>query len=158
MNIDLHIMYTAIVAFEAEKVLMEAQEELKTKIQRRVELDREIWALRRIISGLIQVTEKGANRPHYFGPGGIHQGGLTSACKTIVRMAERALSPMDIREQLELSGYDFVKLSNPLSAIHTVLKRLVLKGELRYSPNQVATLYEWVDEQFPRNDIQDTGE
>lgn len=148
-------MYTSSMAFEAGKVLVDAQQELEEKIQRRAELDREIWALRQVISGLVQVTEKRADRRPYYWPWDIHQGGLTSACKTVVRTAERALSPMEIRQQLELSGYDFAKLSNPLSAIHTVLKRLVQKGELRYSPDPEATLYEWDDERFPRYNMQD---
>ena len=149
-------MYTAFVAFDAGKMLVDAQEELERKVQSRAQLDREIWALRQVISGLIQVTEKRDNRCPYYWPFSIDQGGLTSACKTIVRTAEGAVSPMEVRQQLEQAGYNFSTLSNPLSAIHTVLKRLVHKGELRLSPNQEATLYEWDDERFPRYNIHDT--
>ena len=54
--------------------------------------------------------------------------GLTDACRTLLRNAGRPLSAVEIRARLTSIGFDLNRYSNPLAAIHTVLKRLDESG------------------------------
>ncbi|MBX5482667.1 MAG: hypothetical protein IRZ16_12635 [Myxococcaceae bacterium] len=55
--------------------------------------------------------------------------GITDACRAILRSSKRALTPTEIRDQLQAMGFDLSKYANGLAAIHTVLKRLHGAGE-----------------------------
>jgi hypothetical protein len=56
--------------------------------------------------------------------------GLTDACRMVLANAATPLTPTAIRDRLDAVGVDLSRYSNPLAAIHTVLKRLVEAGEL----------------------------
>jgi hypothetical protein len=56
--------------------------------------------------------------------------GLTDACRMVLGNAATPLTPTAIRDRLDAVGVDLSRYSNPLAAIHTVLKRLVEAGEL----------------------------
>ena len=59
--------------------------------------------------------------------------GLTDACR-LALMNGHPMTPLDVRERLLSIGVDLSVYTNPLSAIHTVLKRLYQAGELRHWP------------------------
>jgi hypothetical protein len=56
--------------------------------------------------------------------------GLTDACRSILKSTESDLTPTDVRDSLEQSGFDLGKYENPLAVIHTTLKRLAEQGEV----------------------------
>lgn len=56
--------------------------------------------------------------------------GLTDACRLALRSGQ-PMTPVDVRDRLLAIGVDLSIYANPLSAIHTVLKRLRQSGELR---------------------------
>lgn len=60
--------------------------------------------------------------------------GLTEACKTSLRCAATPMTPVELRDRLHSTGFDIHRYSNPLAAIHTVLRRLVESGEARRRP------------------------
>ena len=60
--------------------------------------------------------------------------GLTEACKTSLRCAGTPMTPVEVRDRLLSTGFDIGKYSNPLAAIHTVLRRLEASGEARRRP------------------------
>ena len=60
--------------------------------------------------------------------------GLTEACKTSLRCAGAPMTPLEVRDRLQSTGFDINKYSNPLAAIHTVLRRLTESGEIRRRP------------------------
>jgi len=43
--------------------------------------------------------------------------------------AQEGLTPLDVRRLLTEGGFGWDRFTNPMSAIHTVLKRLVQQGE-----------------------------
>jgi hypothetical protein len=57
--------------------------------------------------------------------------GLTEACKTALRCAGAPMTPVQVRDRLQSTGFDIARYSNPLAAIHTVLRRLTESGEAR---------------------------
>src|SRR5262245_15439233 len=58
--------------------------------------------------------------------------GLTEACRTVLKAAGRSLTALEVREQLEAMGFDVSRYVNEQASIHTVLKRLVQAGEVRF--------------------------
>lgn len=60
--------------------------------------------------------------------------GLTDACRLVVRGAGVPVTPMEVRDRIKAIGFDLSKYSNNLAAIHTILKRLNVSGELRFIP------------------------
>ena len=60
--------------------------------------------------------------------------GLTDACKTSLRCAGVPMTPLEVRDRLQSTGFDIKKYSNPLAAIHTVLRRLTESGDVRRRP------------------------
>jgi len=57
--------------------------------------------------------------------------GLTEGCKTSLRCAAAPMTPLEVRDRLQSTGFDINRYSNPLAAIHTVLRRLTESGEVR---------------------------
>lgn len=60
--------------------------------------------------------------------------GLTEACKTSLRCAGAPMTPLEVRDRLQSTGFDLKRYSNPLAAIHTVLRRLTESGDARRRP------------------------
>jgi len=70
--------------------------------------------------------------------------GLTDAIRRVLRAAgKRGLTPVQTREALTYSGFDLTGYSNPLSAIHTILKRLVTSSEAKAIDGD-ETSYQWI--------------
>jgi hypothetical protein len=57
--------------------------------------------------------------------------GLSDACRVVLRRADAALTPLEVREKLRAIGFDLSRYVNDLSAIHTTLKRLAQSGEAK---------------------------
>jgi hypothetical protein len=72
--------------------------------------------------------------------------GLTDAVRSVLQNAGLGgLTPVDVRQALVASNFDLSAYSNPLSAIHTVLKRLVKKSEAKIGPASGGeTVYQWI--------------
>ena len=58
--------------------------------------------------------------------------GLTDAVRVVLRGAPHPMTPTEIRDRLEAIGFDLVKYTNSLAAIHTVLKRLNESKEILF--------------------------
>jgi hypothetical protein len=68
---------------------------------------------------------------------------LTECCRDILRQKNERMSAVEVREALLAAGFDFSNYtSNPLSSIHTTLKRLVPdEVEVEITPD--GTTYRW---------------
>jgi hypothetical protein len=76
--------------------------------------------------------------------------GLTDACRLTLQNGQ-PMTPVDVRDRLLAIGVDLSVYVNPLSAIHTVLKRLHQAGELRRAPATAAgRTYVWESRAEPR--------
>jgi hypothetical protein len=62
--------------------------------------------------------------------------GLSEAIRSIMRIKGRPMTPADVKEDLDVLGFNFGRFSNPSAAIHSTMKRMAGTGELEYSrPN-----------------------
>ena len=61
--------------------------------------------------------------------------GLTDAIRLVMR-GGTAMTPVDVRDRLRAIGFDVSRYANDIAAVHTILKRLNEKGELRFIPRQ----------------------
>ena len=68
--------------------------------------------------------------------------GLTDACRLVLRSGQ-PMTPTDVRDRLTAIGVDLSVYASPLSAIHTVLKRLQKAGELRPAQSAAGRSYVW---------------
>jgi hypothetical protein len=111
------------------------ERELRELERRRGDLDRAIARLRRIATWL----RERRRRPASAGTGGAARAGrraesvphsLTDGCRAVLRMhAPVGLTPREVKHLLTESGLLWERFSNPMSAVHTVLKRLVQQHE-----------------------------
>jgi hypothetical protein len=69
--------------------------------------------------------------------------GLTDACRLVYRNAGIPLSPTEVRSRLRAIGFDLSTYSNEMAAIHTVLRRLNIAGELRAMATAGKQIYAW---------------
>jgi hypothetical protein len=70
--------------------------------------------------------------------------GMTDACRVVLRNAGHPMTPTEVRDRLEAIGLDLSKYTNSLSAIHTVIKRLVEAQEVRLVDLESGRFaYEW---------------
>ena len=98
-----------------------ALREYETLLQQKADLD----------SRLAQVAESVGTLTRLCGYTPTVAYGLTDACKTSLRCAGVPMTPLEVRDRLQSTGFDINRYSNPLAAIHTVLRRLTEAGELR---------------------------
>jgi hypothetical protein len=101
------------------RVLRDVQRELRRLERERDALDRAIVRLRQALAWLVG------------GAGGrtLAPQSLTTACRAALRAAPAGLAPRDVKRILTRDGFDWAAFTNPMSAVHTVLKRLVAQGE-----------------------------
>jgi hypothetical protein len=68
---------------------------------------------------------------------------LSECCRDILRQKQDWMSPVEVREALLAAGFDFSSYtSNPLSSIHTTLKRMVPE-ELLTETRADGQVYRW---------------
>ena len=76
--------------------------------------------------------------------------GLTDAIRMALKAHGGYLNPQQVKVQIERLGFKTEKYNNVLASIHTVLKRLVVKGELDDSGMADGkTAYRWVQRTVP---------
>jgi len=98
---------------------------------------------RRIDDRLAQLTQTIGTLSRLIGLEPTIPFGLTDACRLVYRNAGIPLSPTDVRERLRASGLDLSNYSNEMAAIHTVLRRLNVSGELRAMAVPGKQIYAW---------------
>jgi hypothetical protein len=102
------------------------ERELRQLERRREDLDRVIARLRRIAMWLRR------RRPRTFTAEQEEPApqSLTDGCRAVLRMSfPNGVTPREVKHLLTQSGVSWERFSNPMSAIHTVLKRLVQQHE-----------------------------
>lgn len=72
------------------------------------------------------------------------QFGLTETIRNLLQESKEALTPVQVKERLDVAGYDFSAYkSNPLSSIHSILKRFK-PSEVQTCPRMDGgTAYQW---------------
>lgn len=120
-----------------------AQEKLIHLFERRRDLEYEIRRVQEEIRHLAPLCGVTVEDP-------VQQLGLTDAIRYVVGMAGKRLTPVEIKSKLEEYGYDLKRFaSNPVSSIHTILKRLVKSHEIKAQVTAFGTAYRWDENRLP---------
>ena len=71
--------------------------------------------------------------------------GLTELARVTLEEMFIPLSASELKQRMEVKGFDFSRYSNPLASIHTVLQRLVKSGKVRVVPQKGGKkAYQWI--------------
>jgi hypothetical protein len=69
---------------------------------------------------------------------------LTECCRDILRKKQDWMTPIEIRDALLAAGFDFSNYtSNPLSSIHTTIKRMVPDDVITETQPERGQVYRW---------------
>jgi|HubBroStandDraft_4_1064222.scaffolds.fasta_scaffold197976_1 hypothetical protein len=107
------------------ELLEAAQDDLLDTIQERDKAERRIRALQIDITHLAALCGVEVDDP-------VKQLGMTDAIRYILGSSSPhfALTPTEIRDKLEQSGYDISEYKNVMASIHTILRRLLKSKEV----------------------------
>jgi hypothetical protein len=107
---------------EYKQALDAACREYESLAKQKAELDQRIAKLVQTIGSLTRLC--GYTPTVSFG--------LTDGCRMVLRAAGHPMTATEVRQQLEVMGFDMSKYSNDLAPIHTVLKRLTESGQAEF--------------------------
>ena len=149
LSLDCFVFLSVLLGmiFDADATLASLQEQLEELTAQRDGIERQIAGVKQSIYGILMFKKQTfGGRP--ISP--VATTSLTDACRDLLRAIGVPLAPVKVKEGLELGGYDFSAYrSNPLTSIHTVLKRLVASGETRvFRDGGVA--YQWNPQRQPK--------
>jgi phage shock protein A len=120
----------------AKQDLLSARQEREQTIKKQDELEKRIIELRRTVAALAALCGEAFDEDDEFG--------LTDSIRMALKTHGGALNAKQVEARLLQLGYK-TKSPNLLASVHTVLKRLVLKGEVDDSAvmdNKQA--YQWI--------------
>jgi hypothetical protein len=133
------------VAIDELTELMEQYEELENQMEA---LRGRISTVRRGVVGLAGLcgAVPGKEYPHLFPHNISKDAGFTDAIREVLKSKGRysGFTPVGVRDALKAAGFDLGKYKNPLASIHTILKRLEIKGEAKgITQDDGSILYVW---------------
>ncbi len=120
--------------------LEEANDKLQLMLVEQDELATRIAKQKRVIAALKELSELEEDS----GPPVGLVTGITDACRTVLRSAEKPLLPTEVRDRVEHLGVP--QQRNLLASVHTVIRRLKEAGEVREVPPTISSgpmKYEW---------------
>ena len=128
---------------DMDATLAGLQQQLEALTAERDEIEQKMAGIQQSIHGLL-VFKRRTLGGQAVGP--IATASLTDACRSLLKSVAVPLTPIQVKDGLVLSGYDFSGYkSNPLSSIHTVLKRLVDSREVAsLVDGNGSPAYQWI--------------
>lgn len=139
-------------AIEELTKLMEEYEELESQMEA---LRKRISVVRSGVVGLAGLcgATPGKEYPHLF-PHTIRTDvGFTDAIRAVLKSKgmHYGFTPVAVRDALNEAGFDLGKYKNPLASIHTILKRLEIRDEVKgVTSDDGGVRYIW--QQWPDDD------
>jgi hypothetical protein len=132
-----------------EKAFDDALSELEKLLRRRNEIDAELSRLRNVV--LVLYEKAGSSKPRkeklmeLFGHLDIGTPRLTDAVKDALYAAdpERRLPAIQVKDLMEIRGFDFADFTNPLASVHSTLRRLAAQGEIGSLAEKGTMTYWW---------------
>jgi len=121
--------------------LEQARDKLQLMLVEQDELATRIAKQKRIIAALRELSELEEDSSPMVGL----VTGITDACRTVLRSAEKPLLPVEVRDRVEHLGVP--EQRNLLASVHTIIRRLKEAGEIREVPPRVSfgpMKFEWV--------------
>jgi hypothetical protein len=120
---------------EYKRALEAACREYEALSQQRAELDKRLSELHETIGALTRLCGYTPTIPW----------GLTDAVRVVLMRADRPMTATDVRDRLQVIGFDSSKYSSILSAVHTILKRLHKAGDTRFVAREPGNhAYQWM--------------
>jgi hypothetical protein len=130
----LYILYKFMsVAASYAQALNAARRELDALLRQRDQIETRIARVRHTVAALSALCDE---------PTPVELG-LTDAIRTVLRGSVEALAPTDVKERLDVLGFDLSSHANPLASVHTVLKRLVHAGEAETTEGYGGRMVYW---------------
>lgn len=130
-----------------KEALSVAQSELIELNRQREELDQRIARLRETVFSLSQLVRETSDLEELSDEDSAHitsDIGFTDSIREVLKAGGTWMTPIHVRDGLLRTGYPLDTYTNPLASIHTVLKRLVNRGEIEVFNADEATFYRWI--------------
>jgi hypothetical protein len=125
---------------ETKDELLAARKSREEAIKKQEDLEQRIMELRRTVAALSALCGEEFNEDDEFG--------LTDSIRMALKTHGGALNAQQVKARLEQLGFRTAS-TNLLASVHTILKRLVLKGEIDDSLSADGkTAYRWCPERL----------
>lgn len=111
---------------EYRQIVEDHVEKLRKLRDERLRIEREIKSVRELLRAAVNLMPEDEKGPflHELAKTQIEQMSLTEEIRKLLQSENRYLTAPEIKEKLEMKGYDFSAYkSNPLSSVHSILKR-----------------------------------
>jgi hypothetical protein len=147
------IINLAMEPAEIKALRDKCEAEIEALLRQRTEIDQKILGLQTMAKGLDYMDKGAPGTPDNWkldpvplpsGLENLHSLGPTDAVRMILRDAARPLRPRQVRDRLEAFGYDKLPKDNPMAAVHGILKRLVVTGDVKDVVEDKKTAYRLV--------------
>lgn len=117
-----------------QEMLAAAERDLADKVRQRDELNVSIIQAQNQVGALRILTARNAlaARVHNQRQALV---GLTEAVRSILRLRNAPMTAGDVKNALDLLGFNFGGISNRSAAVHNTLKRMADTGELTFIPS-----------------------
>jgi hypothetical protein len=129
-----------VILEQAKKDLLSGQEALGKCFKQQEEIEKWITGLRQTIAALSRMLDEEFVEEDAMG--------LTDAIRTVFRdkLGSGTLIPTEVRDYLVTIGYDITKYGNVMASVHSVINRLLDKGEIAVAGTRAdnKTAYKWV--------------
>lgn len=131
-----------------KKAFGEALSDLDGLVQRRREIDREIVRLRNVVLVLQDKADSSKAQTEklmdIFAQLNVGTPRLTEAVKDALYAAHpRKLPAIQVKDVMEVRGFDFSNFTNPLASVHSTLRRLARQDEVGSGLDKGAVMYWW---------------
>jgi hypothetical protein len=146
---SLPLVKLSTVSSSYEKALDNALSELDELLRRRRKIDEQISQIRDVALALCRKADGNKTRKeklmYIFGQLNVGTPKLTDAVKDALYAADpgRRLPAIQVKDLMELRGFDFINFTNPLASVHSTLRRLAVQGVVGSRPEKGAMVYWW---------------
>ncbi|MGO8813841.1 MAG: hypothetical protein ACLQVG_04140 [Terriglobia bacterium] len=139
---------------DSEKKMIEIQfQKLAEAVSERQKIEETIGRHEAAVRGLLALVEDEKELIGYLEKleDTIRPVGFTNAVRDVLQRTTEKLSATEVKDGLSKIGFNVDGYSNPLASIHTVLKRLLVAGEVETGTRDGKTTYSWKGiRRFPR--------
>jgi hypothetical protein len=131
------------------KALYQAKQELARELVERQKSDQKVARLQSLITQLQDACAEQDQKRFWNGIERVIKadlkGGITETIRVLLKEMSLPMTATDLKAGIEARKYDLSRFQNPLAVIHTVLNRLVKRGEVKVIPQKYGKkAYQWV--------------